>query len=282
VIRQLSVGGSLIELDDEGPRAPAPGSPPREPIVLLHGFTGSRDIWLDLREKLCPDRRVISFDLPGHGGTRVGDEIENYSIESTSAMVIAALENFLGAPRFALLGYSMGGRLALFIALKYSTQVSRLVLESASPGIAGADERARRRADDGALAAFARTNGIAAFVDRWEKAPLFASLARLPPDTLRRLREQRIRCSAEELARSLIGMGTGVQPWLGDELAALRIPVLVIAGAMDQKFVEIGKYMCSQIPNSQFQIIGGAGHMPHLEQPSQFWRAVADFLDAAP
>lgn len=282
MIRRLRMGPSLIELADEGPCAPVSANSSRDPVVLLHGFTGSKDIWLDLREKLSLERRVISFDLSGHGGTRVGAEIENYSIENASAMVVAVLVKLLAIPRFSLVGYSMGGRLALFIALRYAAHVSRLVLESASPGIADPDERARRRADDQELAAFIETNGIVAFIDRWETMPLFGSLARVPPGALRLLREQRLACSPTELARSLLGMGSGSQPWLGGELSTLRIPVLVIAGVLDQKFVEIGKCLSSEIRGSCLQIIDSAGHMAHLEQPAQFHRLVTDFVNPAP
>ncbi len=212
MIRRIRMGRALIELADEGPCAPVSADSSRDPVVLLHGFTGSKDIWLDLRQKLSLERRVISFDLSGHGGTRVGAEIENYSIENASAMVVTVLVKLLAIPRFSLVGYSMGGRLALFIALRYVAHVSRLVLESASPGIADPDERAHRRADDEELAAFMNANSIGAFVDRWEKMPLFESLARARSDVNQRLREQRMACSPTELARSLIQMGAGSQP----------------------------------------------------------------------
>jgi 2-succinyl-6-hydroxy-2,4-cyclohexadiene-1-carboxylate synthase len=277
--RRVALGNTTVEFSDEGPSALPADSPARDPVVLLHGFTGSKESWRDLREELRPDRRVVSIDLPGHGGTRVGSEVENYSIERGAAMVIRLLTEVLGVPRFSLLGYSMGGRLALFIALRYGAHINRLVLESASAGIADPAEREARRHADAELAAFAERAGIEAFVKRWESMPLFESMARMPAEKIERIRRERLACSVEELGRSLGGMGTGTQPWLGGEIAALRMPTLVIAGALDLKFTAIGRQIAAAAGDARFEAIAGAGHAPHLERPREFNRAVADFLN---
>jgi len=276
--RRIAIDAATVEFSDEGPSALPSETAARDPVVLLHGFTGSKDSWRDLREKLRPDRRVVSIDLPGHGGTRVGIEVENYSIEHAAAMVIRLLTEVLAVPRFSMLGYSMGGRLALFIALNYGAHINRLVLESASPGIADPGERAARRHADAELAAFAESAGIAAFVKRWESIPLFESMARMPAEKIDRIRLERLGCRVEELGRSLRGMGTGAQPWLGDELPALRMPMLAIAGALDLKFTVIGERMAALVSDARFEAIDGTGHAPHLERPREFNRVVADFL----
>jgi 2-succinyl-6-hydroxy-2,4-cyclohexadiene-1-carboxylate synthase len=277
--RRVEIGTATVEFSDEAPSALSPQTPARDPVVLLHGFTGSKDSWRDLREQLRTNRRVISIDLPGHGGTRVGIDVENYSIERAAAMVIRLLNDVLAVPRFSLLGYSMGGRLALFIALNYGAHINRLVLESASPGIADCADRAARRHADAELAAFAESAGIESFVKRWESIPLFESMARMPAEKIDRLRRERLGCRVEELARSLRGMGTGAQPWLGDELPALRMPTLAIAGALDSKFTAIGEQMAALAGDARFEAIDGAGHVPHLERPREFNRIVTDFLN---
>jgi len=277
--RRVEIGTATVEFSDEAPSALSPQTPARDPVVLLHGFTGSKDSWRDLREQLRTDRRVVSIDLPGHGGTRVGIDVDNYSIERAAAMVIRLLNDVLAVPRFSLLGYSMGGRLALFIALNYGAHINRLVLESASPGLADSGDRAARRRADAELAAFAESAGIEAFVKRWESIPLFESMAQMPAEKIDRLRRERLGCCVEELARSLRGMGTGAQPWLGDELPALRMPTLAIAGAMDSKFTAIGEQMAALAGDARFEAIGGAGHAPHLERPREFNRIVTDFLN---
>ena len=276
--RRVEIGAATVEFCDQGPSALAPDAPAREPVVLLHGFTGSKESWRDLREELRQNRRVVSIDLPGHGGTRAGNDVENYSIERAAAMVIRLLTEILGVPRFSLLGYSMGGRLALFIALKHGAHINRLVLESSSPGIADPAEREARRKADAELAAFAERAGIEAFAKRWESMPLFESMARMPAEKIDRLRRERLSCRVEELGRSLRGMGTGVQPWLGGEIAALSMPALVIAGALDLKFTAIGRQIAAATGDARFESIAGAGHAPHLERPREFNRAVADFL----
>ena len=278
MIRRIELELGTFVFSDEAPCASAAKNAPRDPVVLLHGFTGSKDSWLELREKLKGTHRVVSIDLPGHGGTAVGDAIENYSMERSAAMLAAALAKILDDARFSLVGYSMGGRLALYVALAYGARVSRLVLESACAGIADLSERARRRQSDEELAAFIERAGIEAFVSRWERLPLFESLAKLPADGRERLRRQRLECSAAGLARSLRAMGTGAQPWLGERLGELAMPVLVVAGALDRKFVEIGRDLASRIPRARLEIIEGSGHVPHLERPEEFNRLVTNFL----
>ncbi len=279
MIRRVALGATTMEFSDEGPRVHARGDESRPPIVLLHGFTGSKESWLELREELSRSRRVVSIDLPGHGGTQAGTVLENHSMRSAAAMVTTLMAEHLGASRFAMVGYSMGGRLALWLALAYPSRVERLVLESASPGIADELERARRRQSDDELAAFAEREGIEAFVKRWERNPLFDSLAQLAPDKRDELRRVRLRCSPSGLARSLRAMGTGAQPWLGDRLTELEAPTLLVAGALDSKFVGIARAMAARIPRVSLEVVEDAGHAPHLERPAEFNRIVAHFMD---
>lgn len=281
MIRRIAAGCGTFELSDEGPHA-APSSPV-EPVVLLHGFTGSKESWLQLREWLRRTRRVLSIDLPGHGGTTFqGDGVENCSMEACAAAIIELLTGQLGVPRFALIGYSMGGRLALFIALEYGEYVTKLVIESASAGIADPGEREARRASDEELAKFIETRGIEAFVDRWERMALFASLRNQPEHIRAELRRERLASSGAGLAAGLRGMGVGRQPWLGARLSELKMPALIVAGALDAKFVEIGRNLSAGIRGSRLEIIEGAGHIPHLERAAAFSRLVTDFLDAGP
>lgn len=257
-------------------------SPARaEPLVLLHGFTGSHESFADLVAALAPARRVLAVDLPGHGATRTGDRPEQHTMARVEAIVLAALDA-LEIERFSLLGYSMGGRLALHLALSSPERVAWLVLESAAPGIASAAEREERRAADERLAAAIERDGVAAFVARWEGLPLFASLALLPEERRERLRAQRLRNRAAGLAASLCGMGSGAQPWLGNRLGELGMPVLLVAGADDAKFSAIARWMALRIPRAEVAIVAGAGHLPHLEQPEIFHRVVARFLDDQP
>ena len=269
MIRQIRVPQGFVEMSDEGVGDDA--------VLLLHGFTGSKESWLDLRRALAPRRRVIAIDLPGHGGTEVGADPADHSMERVAEMIERVLQA-LAIEHIAIIGYSMGGRLALYFTLSRPQRVCRLVLESASAGLADSAERAERAAADEALAALVESAGIEAFVAKWQALPLFQSLADLREEARERLRRQRLACSPAGLAASLRGMGTGVQPWLGDRLEEIGIPVLLITGGRDTKFTRIGSELRRAISGARLEIVAEAGHIPHLEGPKEFNHIVSEFL----
>jgi 2-succinyl-6-hydroxy-2,4-cyclohexadiene-1-carboxylate synthase len=176
------------------------------------------------------------------------------------------------------LGYSMGGRLALYVAVRQPGVVRSLTLVSATAGLATAAERQARRAADEALAARIERDGVAAFVDEWERNPLFAGLARLPGEARAALHEQRLNNSPVGLANSLRGMGAGAQPSLWARLAAVAAPSLLIAGELDAKFVTLNQRLAAVIPQATLRLIPDAGHTVHLEQPEAFLSTVTNFL----
>jgi 2-succinyl-6-hydroxy-2,4-cyclohexadiene-1-carboxylate synthase len=246
-------------------------------LVMLHGFTGSAASWGNVLDTLA-DRglRVIALDLPGHGQSSVPNDPRRYAIERCQQDILAALQE-LGVPKghSILLGYSMGGRIALYTA--FSGFFRALILESASPGLADPTEREQRRVSDEALAASIERDGVAAFVDRWENLPLFASQKSLPLERREELHRQRLQNNAAGLAQSLRGIGTGVQPSLHAQLPNLHIPVLLITGELDTKFTAITRQMAQALPQAQLRIIPGVGHTVHLEQPQEFASLVSDF-----
>ncbi len=179
---------------------------------------------------------------------------------------------------YDLVGYSMGGRIALHQALRAKGRVRRLVLESASPGLASeAERRARREADD-ELAARILHDGIEDFVEQWEAMPLFESQRGLPGQVRRRLGEGRRANVAESLAAALRGLGTGALPSLWPRLDEIDIEVLVLVGEADAKFVEIGRRMVERLPRARLEVVPGAGHTVHLERPDAWLESVCGFL----
>jgi 2-succinyl-6-hydroxy-2,4-cyclohexadiene-1-carboxylate synthase len=244
-----------------------------EPLVCLHGFTGSGETWASFASALGAARPVIAPDLPGHGETRA----DAFGFEAAGALVVETLGR-LGVDRFTLLGYSMGGRLALGLALDHPGRVVRLALESASPGLQSSEERAERRFTDHALAATIEREGLAAFVERWEAQPLFATLRRLPEESRTRLRRQRLAQDPAGLAACLRGLGTGSQPWLGDRLEELDLPVLVVAGEEDAKFRDWAAWMAARVSHAELAVVAGAGHVPHLERADEMARRLEEFL----
>lgn len=247
-------------------------------LVLLHGFTGSSISWARHTAVLSSHFRIITIDLPGHGHTDSPSDPAGYHMEQTSADIINLLAE-LGVTQTALLGYSMGGRLALYIALHYPQLVQALILESASPGLATAVEQTERQQRDNALADRIERDGIASFVNFWEQLPLWESQQRLPQETRLALRRQRLQNNPIGLANSLRGMGTGAQPSLWPRLNELQIPVLLLAGAWDEKFVYINQQMAAHMPTARLKIVADAGHTIHWERPSLFNDLLIQFLN---
>lgn len=257
--------------DDDG-RSPIP------PLLLLHGFTGSSENWRALAPTLAP--RTLAVDIIGHGRSPIPDDIAPYTMPQAAAALIELLDT-LAVSEVTLLGYSMGGRLALYTAVHYPHRVARLILESASPGLATEAARAARRRRDEELADWIEAHTLAAFVDRWQALPLWASQQQLAPEKRAALRAQRLQNSRTGLANSLRGMGTGAQPSLWPQLPQLDKPTLLIAGAHDTKFVGINQEMAALLPQARLEIVTDAGHTVHLERPSRFHQLIRPFLQTS-
>lgn len=246
------------------------------PLLALHGFTGSAATWRPFAVN-WPQYRIIAVDLIGHGASDAPADEARYTMAHCTAD-LAALLDALDVERAALLGYSMGGRVALRFALAAPERIAALVLESASPGIEDEGERAVRVAADRALADGIERDGIEVFVDRWEALPMWATQAALPEPVRQRLRAQRLRNSTAGLANSLRGMGAGAQEPVLDRLGELRMPVLLIAGELDAKYRQLAHDMRERIRDAHINIVEGAGHAAHLEQPAAFVPLVKEFL----
>lgn len=244
------------------------------PILLLHGFTGSGKTWSDFIPLLDKDYRVIQLDLPGHGKTNTPSVLTMHEFCSELSSLLEVLDIDL----ISLIGYSLGGRTALSFACLFPEKVDLLVLESASPGIVSGKERIKRKQADEQLADWIVRNGTEGFVDYWESIPLFRTQQLLTKETQQNIRKERLSQRSEGLAASLKGMGTGVQPsWWGC-LSHLSLPVLLLAGSEDEKFLAINKNMAEAMPKAEFFAVSAAGHCLHVEQPEIFGTMVYDFL----
>jgi 2-succinyl-6-hydroxy-2,4-cyclohexadiene-1-carboxylate synthase len=248
------------------------------PLLLLHGFTGGADTWAEAIARFPPRRRVLAIDLPGHGPlpaearTRGGIRIED-----AVAAVLGFLDD-LDLARVDLLGYSMGGRVALRMALDHPGRVRALVIESASPGIADDAERAARRRADDEMADRIGRDGLDAFVDQWMAQPLFATQARLPAGARDRERAMRMRGDPAGLAACLRGMGQGAMAPMWDALPSLQAPALLLAGELDAKYRDLAAKMAARMSRARVVIVPGAGHAAHLEAPGAFTELVDRFL----
>jgi len=267
----IDVGGVRLNVEERG-------SGP--PLLLLHGFTGRASSWLPFAAH-WPGLRLLAVDLIGHGDSDAPPDIARYCMEACVDDLAAVLDA-LGVERTALLGYSMGGRTALHIALRHPKRVSALVLESASPGISDPAERAARVRSDEELADRIERDGIEMFVDYWQSLPLWESQERLPEAQKAALRAQRLRNSKVGLANSLRGMGAGAQEPLMDRLPQISVPTLFLAGALDSRYVGLARAMSERVAGSEVRIIPDAGHAAHFERPEAFAAEVSAFLARCP
>jgi 2-succinyl-6-hydroxy-2,4-cyclohexadiene-1-carboxylate synthase len=262
----LPAGQAPFALEVSGP-ASAPA------VLLLHGFLGSRRDWDPVVAALSATHRCIAVDLPGHGETGApADE----ALWTPEGCVAALAEQLAAAGGGSVIGYSLGGRLALQLAVEHPEQVRRAVLLSGSPGVAGECSRGQRRNQDEGRARRLEQAGLESFLDAWYRMPLFAELRAHPrfPDVLARRRHNDPRL----LARSLRAMGAGRQRPLWDELPALRVPLLLLAGERDEKFTDIAFDVVARCPPAEAVVVRGRGHALVEEDPEAVIREAAGFL----
>ncbi|MDQ7858516.1 MAG: 2-succinyl-6-hydroxy-2,4-cyclohexadiene-1-carboxylate synthase [Armatimonadota bacterium] len=246
-------------------------------LVLLHGFTGSARTWHGHLEVFAERYTTVAPDLLGHGASDAPPDPRRYAVAHAVEDTIGILDR-LAIRRAALLGYSMGGRVALATAIAAPERVAALVLESASPGLRGHEARLARAARDAALAETIERDGLPAFVEEWERQAIFVTQEDLPGEVRAALRAQRLQNNPTGLANSLRGFGQGVMPPMHDFLPAITAPALIVAGALDPRYVEIGEAMRNAMPRARLVVVPRAGHAVHVEQPETFQHVVLEFL----
>jgi 2-succinyl-6-hydroxy-2,4-cyclohexadiene-1-carboxylate synthase len=264
----VAIDGAAIHVETAG-SGPA--------LVLLHGFAGSAAGWATHAEVFARSYLTIAIDLVGHGLSDAPADPRRYGMAHCVEDVLGVLDH-LRIRRAAVLGYSMGGRAALALTIAAPERVGALILESASPGLRDPEVRLARASQDALLADAIERDGIQAFVDQWERLPLFDSQAALPEPVRQALRAQRLRNNPLGLANSLRGFGAGVMMPMHDFLSQIRTPTLIVTGALDARYCQVGREMAERIPGSRLEIVAGAGHTVHLEQPERFQHLVLDFL----
>lgn len=232
-------------------------------VVLLHGFTHTGASWDSVIAALGERYRALAPDIRGHGSA---SDTQPVTLEAVIADV-AALE----PEPFALVGYSMGGRIAVHAALALRDRVRELVLIGASPGIADPRERAARRHADERLAQEIERSTIEEFARQWAATPVLAGQSR---GVAAAALADRLRSTTPGLARALRGLGTGALPPVWDRLGELGVPLTLIVGERDQKFRGIAEEMAAAMSGAEIVVVPGAGHAVHLEVPD----AVAEII----
>jgi 2-succinyl-6-hydroxy-2,4-cyclohexadiene-1-carboxylate synthase len=248
------------------------GTGPR--VLMAHGFTQTGRVWGSMDENLTRDHQIVLVDMPGHGA----------SSGVSSTLVDGALQLARVGGRATYLGYSMGARFCLHLALACPAAVDGLVLISGTAGIDDRSERLERQRADAAMASEldpledrAEVLPVETFLGRWMSAPMFAGVGP-EADGL----DERRRNTGPGLASSLRRAGTGTQLPLWDKVDRLTMPVLVVTGGLDEKFTALGRRMADAIgANASHVVVPGTGHAPHLQRPDTVAELVRGFVGSA-
>lgn len=247
--------------------------------LLIHGFTGSSADWEPFLPALEVVATCVAVDLLGHGRSDGATDPARHTLER-QASDLADLLGELGVGPATVVGYSLGGRVALQLVLDRPEAVRSLVLLSPSPGFTDAVARAARRDHDEALARQLETAGLAAFIDAWEAQPLFAGEAALPEATRRQAHEARLRNDAHGLAASLRGAGQGSMTPLHEDLPHIGVPTVVVAGERDASGVDRARIIATAIPGSRLVVLDGLGHAVQREAPHTVEQLMLEHLGA--
>ncbi len=264
---------AVLHYEETGPRnAPV--------IVFLHGFMGHGRSWQAIMEILAETSRCIAFDLPGHGGSLFGriDRLNMLrTMEDTAHLILQDLDA-LGINRFSLYGYSMGGRIAQNIALVSPRRIDRLILESASFGIADREERRQRYLRDKDLLAKIYTpEDFRAFLADWYDLPLFRTLRGTPYH--RTLIEEKLDDSVAELRKALNILSVGNHPFFAERLAGLSFPIHYFCGEKDDAYTEAARTVINRLPAMEVTVFAGASHNIHIQFPEEITRVMKTILD---
>ncbi len=248
------------------------------PVTLLHGFTQNGRSWQEVISRMPAGWMWIVPDLRGHGDTRTRPGAPCTMDACTGDLV--TLWDHLGVARSHLVGYSMGGRLALHVAARRPDRLLSLLTIGAHAGLEEGAREGRRLGDD-ALAQRIEKDGVEAFVKYWSGLPLFAGLERRGPGFVAQVRAERLGNHAAGLACSLRGMGAGVMEPLWSDLARISLPSTFVAGQLDHGYVASARQLAATVRGGRIEIVPRAGHTVHQERPDAFTRVLAGHLAAA-
>jgi 2-succinyl-6-hydroxy-2,4-cyclohexadiene-1-carboxylate synthase len=270
--------GQFCDVEDYVFHYYAVGRSSHPPLLFLHGFMGEGEEFEEIMASLSRHYYCVAVDLPGHGRTRSRPELQDYTMPDLAVGVIQFLDA-LNLKSCCLMGYSMGGRLALYLALHFPSYFSKVILESASPGLKTVAERTDRLRKDRQLAQTLRTlsaEDFPRFLTTWYQQPIFAAIQQHP--AYEKMLERRLKNSPQNLAHTLECLSSGRQPALWERLSHNSLPMLLLVGALDQKFVDINRAMANCCAALKLEIIDRCGHTLHLEQPQGLTQKIMDFL----
>ncbi|WP_340294707.1 2-succinyl-6-hydroxy-2,4-cyclohexadiene-1-carboxylate synthase [Staphylococcus coagulans] len=245
-------------------------------LVLLHGFISDQRTFDSHIERLTREADLVCVDLPGHGQDQSPTDIQ-WDFDWIASELHIVLQQF-DSQAIYLHGYSMGARVALYYALNHASSLSGLILESGSPGIQDPVARHERQQVDAARARVLEIAGLEVFVNDWEKLPLFQTQKWMPEVKQLQVRQLRMAQNATGLIKALTDYGTGHMPNLWNQLNTLELPVQLIVGEWDEKFVSIAHQMKVALPNASLEIVERVGHTVHVEDSPKFDPILLEFI----
>lgn len=257
------------------------GEPSRRAVVFLHGFTWQGAAWAPIAQALATKYYCVAPDLPGHGATSWPVPMADWPF----VRVVEAIQELIRSLELAevsLVGYSMGGRLALNAALSPTSKLKSLVLIGASAGLATSEARRLREQADSELAASLLHTGTESFLARWTAMPMFKGMQSLSEESQAAWHAMRRTQDPHGLAAALLTMGTGAQPYLMERLGDCACPTLLVVGEEDAKFRGIAAEMLAHLPEARLEIAAGCGHSVPFERPEHLYFLLDEFLIGAP
>jgi 2-succinyl-6-hydroxy-2,4-cyclohexadiene-1-carboxylate synthase len=246
----------------------------KSPVIFLHGFMGSKNDWLPVANLLSREYECILFDLPGHG-----ENLTDSPIPQMENVIYALDEQrrVLNIERWDVVGYSLGGRIALRYELQFSSHVKSLTMISSSPGIDNEVDRANRRKQDQLWAELMNVLPLEEFIAAWYEQPIFRSLS-AKPELLSRIRQFRQDINVTAMSEVLTTWGQGTIPSVWPRLPSLPMPCLYIAGKLDEVYCRISVRVKNLLPAAQIAIVENAGHAVHLEQSEDVAVLIRNFI----
>jgi 2-succinyl-6-hydroxy-2,4-cyclohexadiene-1-carboxylate synthase len=235
------------------------------------------DDWREIHGSLNPNFNYIGIDLVGHGKSDSPVMVDRYSPQALSKQINDILVN-LSIEQAIVLGYSMGGRVALSFAINHPKIIRGLILESTTAGIESEKIQSERIKIDEELADYIKLHSIEEFVDLWMSKEIFNTQRRFSNEKLKKIRKKKTLNSKIGLTNSLRGFGTGRMGYFGNKFNQINCPVLLITGELDTKFTKINSVLKKKFPNAKHKIIKNAGHNTHIEEPGRFVSIINEFL----
>jgi len=246
------------------------------PIVFLHGFLGSAASFASVRALLPVGHPTVSPGLFGHRGQP--ELLPNHTFEAELDRLLGVIQGHFNASPTHLVGYSLGGRLALALLLKAPRQFQSATLISARRGLDDPLARATRLEQDSKWASMLQTMPLSQFLDAWERQPLFATQRQLAPHVLAQLREQRLMHNPSALAQAMTTLSLAHMPSFQGTLD-IRCPVTLMVGDQDPKFCALAAELAEQIHKRRTIVVSGAGHNLPLEKPESVTAAISEEID---